>query len=171
MIIDAFDLGFEDEQPAPSPRKFEAMPEGEHEMSIVAASVGVVPWKKTDANPMGECLRLRLSGGNDYAFVFADIPRDRPALFRALAAALGLQAGPDGKVSIGKPEGLVGREVRVELGHYVTKNNETRASVKRWLPAAPPPAKPATAKTRTPTAKVAPAARATSIEDDDLIPF
>jgi hypothetical protein len=186
-VIDAFDIGFDDLAPAPSTpapqaRQYAVLAEGTHDVEIVAASVGTVAWKTSAANPTGECLRLRLSGGRDVAFVFADLPRDRKYIFKALAASLGLEPGPDGKVSIGPAEGLIGRRARVEIGHYTTRAGETRANVKRWLPASPAPstAAPASAPSRpsTPTkaapcriqsTKAAAAFRATAADDD--IPF
>jgi hypothetical protein len=173
-MIDFFDSGFEQSQaPAPAPRRaYEVLPEGEHELEIVAASVGTVEWKATDANPEGQCLRIRLSAGPDFAFVFVDLPRDRSVLFRALAAALGMQTGPDGKVSIGPPEALVGRTVRVATGRYTTRAGETRANVRRWIPApsaAPPAARQKPPRARPQGFKAAGASRANVVEDD--IPF
>lgn len=183
-MIDAFDIGFDEPTPAPSTpappaRQYAALAEGTHDVEIVAASVGTVAWKTSTANPTGECLRLRLSGGRDVAFVFADLPRDRKFLFKALAASLGLEPGPEGKVSIGPAEGLIGRRARVEIGHYVTRAGETRATVKRWLPAAPAqstaapastPSRPSTptkvAPCRTQATKAAAAFRATAADDE-----
>ena len=183
-MIDAFDIGFDEPTPAPSTvappaRQYAALAEGTHDVEIVAASVGTVAWKTSTANPTGECLRLRLSGGRDVAFVFADLPRDRKFLFKALAASLGLEPGPDGKLSIGPAEGLIGRRARVEIGHHKTRAGETRANVKRWLPAAPAPSTAAPVSTasrpsaptkaapcRTQATKAAAAFRETAADDE-----
>jgi hypothetical protein len=181
-MIDAFDAFDDGPTVAPSPREYEVLTEGVHELEIVAASVGDVPWKGSTANLNGECLKLRLSAGRGVSYVFADLPRHRQFLFKALAMSLGLEPGPDGKVSLGTPEGLVGRRVRVEIGHYTTRKGETRANVRRWLPAAgtqttgnttlaAPQARttPRAAPCRTQATKAAAAFRATA--DDDDIPF
>lgn len=118
MTIDAFDELFDSVAPqAAPPTDYSVIPEGRAEVEIVAASIGDVAWKVTDANPQGTCLKLRLSAGRGYSFVFADLPRDRPPLFKALAAALGIAPGADGKVTLPQPHELVGRSVAVEIGH------------------------------------------------------
>lgn len=172
-MIDVFDLGFDDKVPAqPAARTYEPLPEGEHDVEIVAASVGTVQWKASDANPEGQCLRLRLSGGRDFGFLFADLAREKSWLFKALAAALGVQPDASGKVSIGPPEQLVGRTVRVEIGHYKTRGGETRANVKRWLPAPGSATKQdrKVAAPRRPAATKATPPRAAEFDPDD-IPF
>jgi hypothetical protein len=184
-MIDAFDALFDSTTSTPQPaplREYEVLAEGAHDLEIVAASVGEVAWKASGENPQGQCLRLRLSAGRGISFVFADIAREKKWLFKALAASLGLEPGPDGKVSIGPPEQLVGRRVRVEVGRYTTRAGEARANVKRWLPAAAPPSTAAPASTtsspststkiapcRTQSTKAAAAFRATAAADD--IPF
>lgn len=176
-MIDCFDVGFEASAPSPpqEPRKYALLPLGEHVVEIAAASVGDVAWKVSDENPRGQCLRLRLSGGREFGFVFADLPRDREWLFKALAVALGLEPGEGGRISIGKPDSLVGRSARVEISHYTTRAGETRANVKKWLPVITAAIKPTSstrapaAPPRTPAAKAAAAWRATAEPDD--IPF
>lgn len=136
-MIDRWDAGFDDRSsPArPPAAEYEVLAPGTHELEIVAASVGTVPWKTSDTNPGGECLRLRLSAGKRMAFVFVDLPRDRVWLFKAFAASAGLEPGADGKVRFGSAESLVGRRVRVETSRYTSRAGEARANVKRWLPA------------------------------------
>lgn len=175
-MIDCFEFDFNAPAAAPPPpRKYAVLPAGEHEVEIVAASVGDVAWRVSPDNPGGQCLRLRLSGGRDFGFVFADLPRDRQWLFKAVAASLGLEPGPDGRISIGTPESLVGSRARVQISHYQTRSGETRANVKRWLPAAKPASNTASstrtsiAPARTPAARAAAAFRATAAPDD--IPF
>jgi len=131
MIVDAFDQNFEQR----SPRTYSVVPEGRREVEIVNAEIGNVAWKTSDKNPSGECLKLRLRPGREYGFVFVDLPRDRTYLFKALAAALGLEPDADGKVSLPQPHELVGRSVIVEIGHYQSRSGETRATVKKWVPA------------------------------------
>lgn len=137
MHIDAFESFFDGPQPQTAPAADYAMvPAGRAEVEIIAASIGDVTWKATEANPTGACLKLRLSAGRQFSFVFVDLPKDRPHLFTALAAALGIAPSADGKVSLPRPEELVGRTVAVEIGHYKTKAGAMKATVKRWLPAA-----------------------------------
>lgn len=184
-MIDAFDSLFDSTPATPTPtpaREYEVLAEGTYELEIVAASVGEVAWKASDENPQGQALRLRLSAGRGIAFVFVDIGREKKWVFKALAASLGLEPGPDGKVSIGPPEGLIGRRVRVEVGRYTTRAGETRANVKRWLPATastpsaaqstPSDAKPVAAvrSSRPPRTKPAAAAFQANTAEDDF-PF
>ena len=168
MHIDAFDELFDTaEPPATRAAEYAPIPEGRAEVEIIAASIGYVAWKASDANPRGTCLKLRLSAGRGYAFVFADLPRNRTALFRALATALGIAPDSARKVSLPKPEELVGRTVAVEIGHFKTRAGATKAGVKKWLPPAAPPrttrAKPASTKPRG-------ADRPVDLDPDD-IPF
>jgi hypothetical protein len=136
-MIDRWDAGFDDRPSrARTPAaEYEVLAPGTHDLRIVSASVGTVPWKTSDTNPLGECLRLRLSAGRHAAFVFADLPRDHVWLFKAFAASAGLEPGADGKVRFGTAESLVGRRVRVEVSRYTSRSGEARANVKRWLPA------------------------------------
>jgi hypothetical protein len=148
MYEDEIDDLFDDHKPQSQTARataYAVVPQGPVEVEIVAASIGDVVWMTSEANPTGTCLKLRLSAGRGMAFVFSDLPKDKKPAFRALAAALGLELGPDGKVSIGPPEGLVGRRVRIEVGHYQTRAGETKACVRRWIPAdavSPEAAKP-----------------------------
>ena len=152
MNLDDFDDLFEtSDSPAAAPTQYEVIPEGRADVEILAASIGDVAWKATDSNPSGACLQLRLIAGRQYSFVFADIPRDRKPVFKALAAALGIAPDPSGKIKMPQPPELVGRRVAVEIGHYRTKTGDTKATVKRWLPAAPAAqakAKPAASRPR-----------------------
>ena len=176
MTIDAFDEIFDApaaSQQTTAPRTYSVVPEGIANVEIVAASIGDVPWKKSDENPTGTCLNLRLSAGREYSFLFADLPRDKKPLFRALATALGVVPGPDGRASIGPAVGLIGRVVRVEIGHFQTKSGETKAGVKKWLP--PVAVEPVT-QTPAPTPVAAkPEKRASTStpqwNHDDDIPF
>jgi hypothetical protein len=146
MYEDDIDDLFDDPKPQPArAASYAVVPEGPAEVEIVAAAIGDVPWKTSEANPSGTCLKLRLSAGRGMAFIFADLPRDKKPAFRALAAALGLEPGADGKVSIGPPKGLIGRRVRIEVGHYLARSGDTKACVRRWIPAdavSPKAAKP-----------------------------
>jgi hypothetical protein len=136
MMVEFFDSGFEQPQATTPARTYEPLPIGQHKLEIIAASVGDVEWRATTDNPRGECLRLRLSGGREYGFVFADIPKEKRWLFKALELSLGIEPAADGRIGIGPAESLVGQHARVEIGHYTTRAGETRATVKRWLPMA-----------------------------------
>ena len=110
--------------------QYEPAPAGEIECEIVTASIGDVAWKASRDNPRGECLRLRLSAGRDYGFIFTDVPLDWGRMLKAVGHA----AGVEGEELL--PEALVGRQARVVLKHYVGKDGITRASVAKWLPPA-----------------------------------
>lgn len=102
-------------------------PAGIIEAEILAASIGEVKWKASDDNPRGECLRLRLSAGREYAFIFADVPLDWGRMVENLRAAAGVSSDH-------VPEEYIGVRVRVVLKHYTAKDGTTRATVARWLP-------------------------------------
>lgn len=135
MTIDTFDEMFDKPQARPTAATYAVVPEGRAEVEVKAASIGDVPWKVNEKNPTGACLKLRLTAGRQYAFLFADLPKDKPFLFKSLAAALGIQPGADGKVTLPQPHDLVGRTALVEIGHFQSKRGETRACVRKWLPA------------------------------------
>ena len=109
---------------------YEPAPAGEASVEIVAASIGDVAWKTSDDNPRGECLRLRLSAGRDYGFIFTDVPLDWGRMLKSVCHA----AGVEGEQLV--PESFVGRQARVVLKRYQAKDGTTRATVARWLPPA-----------------------------------
>lgn len=114
--------------------EYQPAPVGEIEVEVVAASIGDVKWKASDENPRGECLRLRLTAGRDYSFIFSDVPLDWRSMLQAVRRATGV-AGEQLR-----PEEFVGRRARVVLNHYTAKDGSTRANVTRWLgPAKPEP--------------------------------
>jgi iron(III) transport system permease protein len=93
--------------------QYEPAPAGEIECEIVAAVISDVTWKASRDNPRGECLRLRLSAGRDYGFIFTDVPLDWGRMLKAVRHA----AGVEGEELL--PESFVGRQARVTLKHYV----------------------------------------------------
>ena len=109
---------------------YEPAPAGEIEVEVVAASIGDVAWKVSDDNPRGECLRLRLSAGRDYGFIFTDVPLDWGRMLKAVCHA----AGVEGEELLA--ESFVGRQARVVLKQYQAKDGTTRATVATWLPPA-----------------------------------
>lgn len=115
-------------------------PAGDIEVEVKAATVGSVAWKRSDANPAGSCLQLRLSAGTAFGLIFEDVPVDRHKVGAIVARAFGLTL--DTLV----PEVLVGRTARVTLKHIATKTGP-RAVVDKWLPSVAPgiaaPAAPA----------------------------
>jgi hypothetical protein len=119
--------------------QYQPAPAGAIEVEIVAASIGEVPWKASDDNPKGECLRLRLRPAGNYAFVFTDIPLDWGRMLEAARAAVGASSDYT-------PAEFIGRRARVVLKHYTAKDGTTRATVARWLPQPVPASdgKPAT---------------------------
>ena len=106
---------------------YQPAPAGMIEAEIVAASIGEVKWKASDDNPKGECLRLRLSAGSEYAFIFADLPLDWGRMLENVRAAAGVSSDHT-------PEEYQGVRVRVVLKHYTAKDGTTRATVAKWLP-------------------------------------
>jgi hypothetical protein len=118
--------------------QYEVAPVGEAEVEVVAASIGDVSWKVSDDNPSGACLRLRLSAGRDYSFIWSDTPCDWGRQLNAVRAAVGVSSEQL------RPEQFIGLRARVSLKHYQAKDGTTRAAVARWLPLAKGEPKPGT---------------------------
>ena len=131
-MIDAFDSGFSDPVPR-QPRRYDPVPTGSCRVEIVAAAYRAVPWLITDDNPMGECLALRLRASSVHAFVFVDIPTDKPWVRDHVARAAGIEPARC------TPSELVGKLVRVEISHVANRKGEIRAVVRKWQPAHPQP--------------------------------
>ena len=150
---------------APATNEREIVPAGRHTMTIKHAEEGPNEYKRSDENPEGMCLKLRLSDADGrYKFVFDDLPQAKSLAWRArqLAAAVGVIAV--GETLSLVPDELVGQAVDVEISHYTSKAGKVSAVVKRYIERRDAPAKPA-AKSRTTAAKV------TASLDDDVVPF
>lgn len=139
------------------------VPAGVHQMMIKHAEEGPNEYKRSDENPTGMCLKLRLAtvDGN-YKFVFDDIPQHLGWRAKQLADAVGVLAAGT-KVSL-QPDALVGVELTAEVSHYTSKAGKVSAVVKRYVAATTP--KPAVkAKPKTVAGKIIAA-----LPDDD-VPF
>lgn len=138
------------------------VPPGTHTLTIRSASEGPNEYKRSDENPEGLCIKLRLSTDGNHRFVFDDIPAHLGWRAQQLAAAVGI-IPVDGKLTL-RPDELEGQKVSVEITHYTSKAGKVSAVVKRYLPAAATPEKTATPR-RTAAQKIVAA-----LPDDD-IPF
>jgi len=140
MNIDAFDAEFnQPAAPAATSRGYAVVPAGEVTVEVVAADIADVPWRTSDDNPRGTCLRLRLSAGRSFGFIFVDVPHHLTWLRRAVAAALGLT---DDEL---EPGAAIGGTARVVVKHFTARDGTVKAGVARWLPrrpAAPPDVHP-----------------------------
>jgi cell division septation protein DedD len=154
----------DDAAASPNPEDREIVPAGIHTMTIRNAEEGPNEYRRSDANPDGMCLKLRLSTGA-YRFVFDDIPKHLGWRAKQLAEAVGI-IPVGGSLSLATDE-LADKVVTVEISHYTSKAGKVSAVVKRYVAAAEKPAaaaKPA----RTPAAKVK--AASPEVGGDD-IPF
>lgn len=141
------------------------VPAGTHVMSIVHAEEGPNEYKRSDENPEGLCLKLRLGTDGGHKFVFDDLPQHLSWRARQLAAALAIvPAGDDLDLDPGE---LVGQKVTVEITHYTSKAGKVSAVVKKYVPAQV--AKTAAKNAATPTAATRRAVLASTPDDD--IPF
>jgi hypothetical protein len=138
-MIDRFDAGFDTppQQPAQPARTYDLVPRGTCRVEIVKAERQAVRWRATTDNPAGECIVLRLRAAAGYAFVFVDLPDDKPWLRQHVARAVGID------VDLCVPEELTGRQAHVEIEHLQLRDGRTKAVVRKWLPARTPPAPPA----------------------------
>lgn len=138
-----------EEQPTETVTQERAIvPVGRHQMTIRSAKEEPNEYKRSDANPEGNCLKLCLATveGN-YKFVWHDIPKDLGWIAANLADALGINP-VDGRLSL-SPGDIEGQTLVVEISHYTSKAGKTSAVVKRYVPAtvaAKPPAIKATPK-------------------------
>ena len=138
------------------------VPAGTHTLTIRSASEGPNEYKRSDENPEGLCLKLRLASDGNHKFVFDDLPMHLGWRAQQLAAAVGV-IPVDGKLTL-RPDELEGQKVSVEITHYTSKAGKVSAVVKRYLPATATPATKS-ADRRTAAQKIVAA-----LPDDD-IPF
>lgn len=144
----------------------EIVPAGIHTMTIANVEEGPNEYKRSDDNPDGMCIKLRLSTGA-YKFVFDDIPKHLAWRAKQLAEAVGiLPLG--GKLSL-SPDDLADKTVTVEVSHYTSKAGKVSSVVKRYVPAAAAPAAALPAKRQTLPQKAAATFKAAAGADD--IPF
>jgi hypothetical protein len=140
------------------------LPAGTHELVVKHCEEGPNPYKQSDENPDGICLKLRLSDPEGrFKFVFDDIPRHLGWRAQQLAAAVSIKPVGD-RLSL-TPDELIDQAVTVEISHYTSKAGKTSAVVKKYLPRSDA-AKPA----RKPVARTQAAKVTAALEDDD-IPF
>jgi len=163
-----WDISEEFDAPPQPTTERQMMPAGRHTMEIKHAEEGPNEYKRSDENPDGMCLKLRLSDlDGRYKFVFDDLPQAKSLAWRAkqLASALGITA--TGETLSLEPSTLVGRTVSVEISHYTSKSSgKVSAVVKKYLDASPTTDKPKAAPApRTQAAKIT-----ASLAPDD-IPF
>lgn len=108
------------------------VPAGTHTLTIRSASEGPNEYKRSDENPEGLCLKLRLATDGNHRFVFDDIPMHLGWRAQQLAAAVGI-IPVDGRLTL-RPDELDGQKVSVEITHYTSKAGKVSAVVKRYLP-------------------------------------
>lgn len=115
-------------------REREMVPAGKHVVKIRSAKEEPNEYKRSEANPNGDCLKLCLATvEGDYKFVWHDIPKDLGWLAANLADALGIKA-IDGRLSL-SPDEVEGQILTVEISHYTSKAGKVSAVVKRYVPA------------------------------------
>jgi hypothetical protein len=128
------DFVIEEQQTETMTREREMVPAGKHVMKIRSAKEEPNEYKRSDANPEGNCLKLCLATvEGDYKFVWHDIPKDLGWLAANLADALGIRA-IDGRLSL-SPDEIEGQILTVEISHYTSKAGKVSAVVKRYVPA------------------------------------
>jgi len=162
-----WDIGEEfDSPPAVATTERQIMPVGKHTMIVKFAEEGPNEYKRSDDNPEGFCLKLRLSDlDGRFKFVFDDLPQSKSLAWRAkqLAAAIGII--PHGETLSLTPDDVIGQTIEVELSHYTSKAGKVSATVKRYIERTSDARPKAAAKPRTQAAKV------TASLDDDVVPF
>jgi hypothetical protein len=162
-----WDIGEQfDAPPAVATTERQIMPVGKHLMIVKHAEEGPNEYKRSDDNPDGMCLKLRLSDlEGRFKFVFDDLPQSKSLAWRAkqLAAAIGIV--PHGETLSLTPDDVIGQTIEVELSHYTSKAGKLSATVKRYIERTSDALPKAAAKPRTQ------AARVTEMLDDDVVAF
>jgi hypothetical protein len=154
----------EDDTPAPIETADRPLvPAGTHVLTIVHAEEGPNEYKRSDENPEGLCLKLRLGTDGGHKFVFDDLPQHLAWRAKQFASALAIV--PAGEALDLVPDDLVGQKVTVEITHYTSKVGKVSAVVKRYVPAT------ATPKASKPVAKRSNLAAVNAAFPDDEIPF
>jgi hypothetical protein len=161
-----FDIGqkWEETPPAPPAGERQIVPIGRHNMTIKHAEEGPNDYKRSDENPDGICLKLRLSDAESkYRFVFDDLPQAPSLAWRAKQLAVALGIDTSGETLDIDPDAIKGRTLEVDISHYTSKAGKVSAVVKRYCE--PTQSSPAKRPARTVAAKV------TESLDDDVVPF
>ena len=157
-----FAISQDDNAPAPVETADRPLvPAGTHVLTIVHAEEGPNEYKRSDENPEGLCLKLRLGTDGGHQFVFDDIPQHLPWRAKQFAASLAIV--PAGEALDLVPDDLVGQKVTVEITHYTSKVGKVSAVVKRYVPA--------TATPKVASKSVAKRAAVLASTPDDDIPF
>lgn len=105
------------------------IPEGRHVVRVLSAEHQRAQHRRSHHNPHGDVLALRLAGGQEYAIVNLDIPRDKPGLRWMVAKGFGIT--PDQLDA----EHLVGQTVVVDIQHVFTRRGQCKPVAMRWHPA------------------------------------
>jgi hypothetical protein len=162
-----WDIGEDfDAPPAAATIDREIMPAGRHTMIVKHCEEGPNDYKRSDDNPEGLCLKLRLSDPEGrFKFVFDDLPQSKALAWRAkqLAAAIGVIAR--GETLSLTPDDVIGQTIDVEISHYTSKAGKVSAVVKRYIERTSDARPKSSAKPR------AQAARVTAELDDGVVPF
>jgi len=159
-----FDMTQDDTAPAPVETADRPLvPPGTHVLTIVHAEEGPNEYKRSDENPEGLCLKLRLGTDGGHRFVFDDIPQHLAWRARQFAAALAIVPAGDALDLV--PDELVGQKVTVEITHYTSKVGKVSAVVKKYVPAV------ATPKAASKQAKRSSLPAVQAAFPDDDIPF
>jgi hypothetical protein len=80
------------------------VPAGTHTLTIRSVSEGPNEYKRSDENPEGLCIKLRLASDGNHRFVFDDLPAHLAWRAQQLAAAVGI-IPVDGKLTL-RPDEL-----------------------------------------------------------------
>ena len=159
-----FAISQDDNAPAPVETSDRPLvPPGTHVLTIVHAEEGPNEYKRSDENPEGLCLKLRLGTDGGHKFIFDDIPQHLAWRARQFAAALAIVPAGDALDLVA--DELAGQKVTVEVVHYTSKAGKVSAVVKKYVPAVATPK----ARVASPTAATRRAVLATTPDDD--IPF
>jgi hypothetical protein len=162
-----WDIGGEFNAPtASATTERQIMPAGRHTMVVKHAEEGPNDYKRSDDNPEGHCLKLRLSDMEGrFKFVFDDLPRSKSLAWRALQLASAVGVMPRGETLSLTPDDVKDQTVEVEISHYTSKAGKVSAVVKRYIERTSDARPKTAAKTRTQ------AARVTAELDDGVVPF
>jgi hypothetical protein len=128
------------------------LPDGTHVGTIGHASFREVEWKKSAANPQGQCLNLRIDVAG-YQAAWDDIPVQMRNIIEAVCRSA--RVHPPSPTEDWDCEQLKGQTVTVETVNGVSKAGKPFVRVAKYRPSTPPLPKESAAKPQPRKAKQA----------------
>ena len=135
MRFDAYWPDDVQERPAESS---ELLPDGQHNGEIVYVKEQEKEWARSEHNPRGAVITLKISFGEKYAPVWQDVPAHYRGKISAIATAAGVS--PPVKGVDWPIDQLVGCYVMCDTTQGIGKTGREYVRINTWRPGTRPPA-------------------------------